>query len=74
MKLRLILFFSLAAVSTSAAYASQYTVKSFKLMGDDILTKQLAGHTAKNQLKVVDCNLTETDMICIFEPRGKRND
>ena len=68
------LFLGLAlSIATLTAFASEpgYIVKSFKLLGDEVLSQQLTAFSQKNKAEIVSCNLTKTDMICVFRPKSK---
>jgi hypothetical protein len=67
---------ALLAISVSSPIAladsksPEYVVKSFKLLGDEAVSNALNSFSQKNNLIVVSCSLSESDLICVFQKRS----
>lgn len=47
----------------------EYIVKSFKRLGDDVLSEELTAFSQKNNLTVISCDVDKAELICVFQKR-----
>jgi hypothetical protein len=76
MKLNLFaILLSAAALSVTSPIASaeakkpEYLVKSFKRLGDDVLSEELTAFSKKNNLAVISCDIDASELVCVFQKR-----
>lgn len=64
---------SIVALSVSSPIAladsekPEYVVKSFKLLGDEVVSEALTAFSQKNNLKVINCDVNKAELVCIFK-------
>jgi UDP-glucose 6-dehydrogenase len=69
----LVILLSAVLVNSPIAIAEsknpEYIVKSFKRLGDDVLSEELTAFSQKHNLTVVSCDVDKAELICVFQKR-----
>lgn len=62
-----VFLFSLSFAPLSlAGDKNEYTVKSFKMLGDEVVSKALNDYSRKNNLEVISCDVADAELVCVF--------